>query len=95
MQSAQMQQDTESKYLGFTLQSDVDMNTEVNKRTQCGWNNWSNMSGILRDKSIPPHVKRNIHNMIVQPAMLHGMETVPVTRSHVNRLELTEMKMYR
>ena len=27
---------TELKYLGSTLQSDGDMNTEVNKRTQCG-----------------------------------------------------------
>ena len=58
------------------------MNTEVNKRTQCGWNNWRKMSGILRDKRIPPHVKGHIHNMIVQPAILHGMETVPVTRSN-------------
>ena len=33
--------------------------------------------------------------MIVQPAMLCGMETVPVTSSHVNKLEVTEMKMCR
>ena len=31
--------------------------------------------------------------MIVQPAMLYGMETVPVTSSHVKKLEVTEMKM--
>ena len=53
------------------------------------------MSGILRDKSIPPHVKGNSHNLIFQPFMLHGMETVPVTISHVKKLELTVMKMYR
>ena len=89
MQSALPPQVTEFKYLGSTLQSDVDMNTEVNKRTQCRWNNWMKMSGILRDKRTPPHVKGNIHNMIVQPAMLHGMETVPVTRSYVKKLEVT------
>ena len=33
--------------------------------------------------------------MIVQPAMLYGMETVPVTSSHVKKLEMTEMKMCR
>ena len=27
-----------------------------------------------------------IHNMIFQPAMLYGMETVPVTSSHVKKL---------
>ena len=34
-----------------------------------------------------------MNKMIVQPAMLYGMETVPVTRSHVKILEVTEMKM--
>ena len=34
---------------------------------------------------VPPHVKGNIHKMIVQPAVLYGMETVPVTSSHVKK----------
>ena len=45
--------------------------------------------GILCDKSIPPQVKGNIHNMIFQPAMLHGVETVPVSKSHVKKLDVT------
>ena len=53
------------------------------------------MSGVLCDKRVPPHVKGKIHNMIVQPAMLYGMEAVPVTSSHVKKLEVTEMKMCR
>ena len=36
MQSAQLPQVTEFKYLGSTLQSDGDMNTEENKRTRGG-----------------------------------------------------------
>ena len=39
------------------------------KRTQCGWNNWRKMAGVLCDKRIPLHVKGNIHNMIVQSAI--------------------------
>ena len=39
--------------------------------------------------------KGKINKMIVQPAMLYGMETVPVTSSHVKKLEVTEMKMCR
>ena len=66
MQSAQLPQVTEFKYLGSTLQSDGDMNAEVNKRTQCGWNNWRKMSGVLCDTRVPPHVKRKIHKMIVK-----------------------------
>ena len=47
------------------------------------------------DKSVPPHVTGNIQNMIVQPAVLYVMETVPVTSAHVKKLEVTEMKMCR
>ena len=39
MQSAQLPQVTDFKYLGSTAQSDGDMSTEINKMTQCGWNN--------------------------------------------------------
>ena len=46
------------------------------------------------DKRLPPHMKGKIHKMIVQPAMLCGMETVPVTSSQVKKLEVTEMKMW-
>ena len=34
-----------------------------------------------------------IINMIVQPAMLYGMDTVPMNSSHVNKLKVAEMKM--
>ena len=81
--------------MGSTLQSDGDMSTEVNKRTPCGWNNWRNMSGVLCDKRLPPHVKGNIHKIIVQPAMLYWIETVPMISSHVKKLEVTKMKMGR
>ncbi len=53
------------------------------------------MYGVLCDKRVPPHVKGNIHKMIVQSAMLYVMETVPMTSSHVKKLEVTEMKMCR
>ena len=95
MQSAQLPQVTEFKYLGSTLQSDGVMSTEVNKRTQCGWNNWGKVSGVLCDKLVPPHVKGKIHTMIGQPAMLYGMETVPVTSYHVKKREVKEMKKCR
>ena len=52
MQSAQLPQVSEFKYLGSTLQSDGYMSTEINKRAQCGWNNWRNMSGVLCDKRV-------------------------------------------
>ena len=53
------------------------------------------MSGVLCNKRAPPHVKEHIHRIIVPPAMLYGMEIVPVTSSYMNKLEVTEMKMWR
>ena len=95
MQSDQLPQVTEFKYMGSTLQNDGDMSSEVNKRTQCGWNTWRKMSGVLCDKRVPPHVKGKIDKTIVQPALLYGMETVPMTRSHLNKLKVTETKICR
>ena len=95
MQSAQLPQVTELKYLGSTRQSDGDMYTEENKRTRCGWNNWNKMPGILFDKRVPSRMKGKIHNVIVQPAILYRMETVPMTSSHVKKLEVTDMKLCR
>ena len=95
MQYAQLPQVTEFKYLRSTLHSDGGMSTEITKRTQCGWNNWRRMSVVICDKRVPPHVKGNIHKMIAQPAMMYGMETVPVTSSNMKKREVTEMKMCR
>ena len=55
-----------------------------NKRTQCGRHNWRKMSGVLCNKRTPPHVRE--FKMIAQPAMLYGMETLPMTSSHMKRL---------
>ena len=48
------------------------------------------------DMRIPPrHVNGKIHKRIVQPAMLHEMETLLMASSHVKKLEGTEMTMCR
>ncbi|XP_070000722.1 uncharacterized protein [Penaeus vannamei] len=52
------------------------------------------MSGFLCDKSIPSKVKGRIH-MGIQPAMLFGMETLPLSARNTKRLEVAEMKMRR
>ena len=53
------------------------------------------MSGVLCDKKMPSKVKGKIYKMVVQPAMLYAMKTVPVTSSQAKKLQVTEMKMCR
>ena len=71
------------------------MSTDINETTQCGWNDWRKMPGVLCGKRVSPDVKGKIHKNIVQPAMQYGMERVLVTISHVKKLEVTDMKMCR
>ena len=67
---------------------------EVNRGIQSGWKNWK-MSGVHCDKKIPPKVKGKVCKMVVQPAILYAMKTVPVTSSQVKKLQVAEMKMCR
>ena len=83
------------KYLGSTIQQDGGVQTEVNRRIQCGWTNWKKMSGVLCDKRIPRSVKGSIYKTVVQPAMLYGMEALPLTSRQTKQLEVTEMRMCR
>ena len=58
-----------------TLQNDGGMRTEINKTTQCGWNNWRKnhrdvRRSIRQESTTTRIVKGKIHKMIVQPAML-------------------------
>ena len=95
LQNAQLPEVTEFKYLGSTLQRDGSAAAEISRRVQSGWNNWKKMSGVLCDKKIPSKVKGKIYKMVVQPAMLYAMETLPVTNIQAKKLEVAEMKMCR
>ena len=50
MQPAELPNNTAFKNVGSTLQSDGDINAEVNKRTLGGWNNWRKISGEARPR---------------------------------------------
>ena len=95
MQDQPLPEATEFKYLGSMLTTDGRVEAEINRRIQAGWNNWRKMSGVLCDKKIPPKVKGKIHQTVVQPAMLYGLETVPQTKKTTQKLEVAEMKMCR
>ncbi|XP_063607578.1 uncharacterized protein LOC134782141 [Penaeus indicus] len=85
----------EGSYLGSTLQADGGVDAEISRRIQSGWNNWKKMSGVLCDKRIPTRVKGKIHQTVIQPAMLYGLETGPQTNKTTKRLKVAEMKMCR
>ena len=95
LRSAQLPLVTEFKYMGSTLQSDGDMSTEINKRTQCGWNNWMKMSSVLCDKRVSPRVKEKSTRLSFIQICCTGWRQCQSLSSHMKKLEVIDMKMCR
>ena len=80
----------EFKYLGSTVQESGSCEREVKRRVQAGWNGWRKVSGVICDRKLPARVrvKEKVHNSVVRPAMVYGLETVMVTKSKWKRWKL-------
>ena len=85
----------EFKYLGLTVQESGSCEREVKKRMQAGWNGWRKGLGVICDKRLPARVKGKVYSSVVRPAMVHGLETVAVTKKQVEEMEVAEMKILR
>ena len=73
----------------------VEMEKEVTFRIQCGWNNWRKVSGVICDRRVPVKVKGKVQKTMVRPAMMYGLEAVPLKKSEEKKMDVAEMKMLR
>ena len=85
----------EFKYLRSTVQESGSCEREVKKRVQAGWNGWRKVSGVICDRRLSARVKRKVYSSVVRPAMVHGLETVAVTKKQMKEVEVAELKMLR
>ena len=85
----------EFKYLGSTVQESGSCERKVKKTVQAGWNGWRKVSVIIGDRRLPVRVKGKVYSLEVRPAMVYGLETVAVTKKHVEEIEVAEMKILR
>ena len=83
------------KYLGSTIEAEGGVEREVNNRIQSGWKSWREVSGVLCDRKMPVKLKGKVFKTVVRPAMLYGLETVPLKKTSERRLDVAEMKMLR
>ena len=83
------------KYLGSLVDERGDVEGEINCRIQAGWKNWREMSGVLCDRKVPVKLKGKVYKTAVRPAMLYGMEALPMKKANENRINVTEMRMLR
>ena len=51
--------------------------------------------GVLCDRNMSLRVKGKVYRTCVRPAMLYGMETVPVTKYQERKFDVAEMSMLR
>ncbi|KAG5597751.1 hypothetical protein H5410_038983 [Solanum commersonii] len=83
------------KYLGSVIQGSGDIDDDVTHRIGVAWMKWRNASGVLCDKKIPPRLKGKFYRVVVRPALLYGAECWPVKNSHVQKMQVAEMRMLR
>ena len=83
------------KYLGTHVDESGGVEREINSRVQAGWKNWRDLSGVLCDRKVPVKVKGKLYKSVVRPALMYGMETLPMKKLNERKMEVTEMKMLR
>ncbi|VDP35289.1 unnamed protein product [Heligmosomoides polygyrus] len=83
------------KYLGSAVASDGNLITEVNSRVSAAWSKWRSLSGVLRNRKIPKHLKLKIYRAVVGPVAMYGTEYWPTTKEVETRLSVMETKMLR
>ncbi|KAK3532193.1 hypothetical protein QTP86_009472 [Hemibagrus guttatus] len=88
LQGEEVKKVQEFKYLGSTVQSNGECGKEVKKRVQAGWNGWRKVSGVLCDRKISARIKGKVYRTVVRPAMLYGLETVPLRKRQESELEV-------
>ena len=90
MRSLELSEVRRFKRFESTLPSNEEDGQKVKKRILSGWNGWRRVSGVIRDKRICAKVKGKMFKSVVKPAMLHGLDTVPVTKRIKNAALLSE-----
>ena len=86
MQGEEVAKVEDFKYLGSTVQSNGECGREVTKRVKAGWNGRRRMSGVMIcDRRVPARVKGKVYKVAVRPAMSYGLETVALTKRHLER----------
>ena len=63
--------------------------TEVSKKG-ASWSKWRQVEGVMSDRHISKKLKGKVLGACVTPAMLYGLETLPVFEKHQHRLQVYE-----
>ena len=73
--SEQLEEMTEYKYLGRLVTSGNEISKDIGQRITSGWRRFGKHSHFLKDRKIPICLKRKIMDTVILPAMTYGAET--------------------
>ncbi|XP_063598187.1 uncharacterized protein LOC134774721 [Penaeus indicus] len=93
MENIEIKKVQEFKHLGSTMDRDGDIHIEVSKRLQSGWKGWRKVSSILCDRNMSAKIKGKVYRTCVRPAIMYGLETIPLTKAAESKMEVAEMRM--
>ena len=62
----------------------------MRRRVQAGANAWRQVEGVMSDRYISKKLKGKVLGECVTPAMLYGLNTLPVSEKHQHRLQVCE-----
>ena len=82
-------------YLGNMLEANGGVAAAVRARIQKAWANWKKMAPLLQLRQLSYKIKGWIYRVVVRSTMMYGMETWPMTKETMYRLECTQMRMLR
>ena len=83
------------KYLGSFLQSDGQVDKEVEARIGAMWAKWKMASGVLCDKRVREEEKGRLYRAVIRPAALYSCATWPTSKKTEHRFATAETKMLR
>ena len=84
------------EYLGTIVHQNGKIKDEVLNRTRKARNMYCSLSNIIfGKKEIQPTTKLQIYNAIIEPTLLYGSESWPVTEGKISSITAIEMKCYR
>ena len=62
------------KYLGFIIQRDGEIDSDVNHRIQAAWLKWRSATGVLCDHNILLWLKGKFYRIAIRSALLYATE---------------------
>ena len=82
-------------YLGKTVTQVVGFLPEIKRRIALGWEAFSKVADVMKNRNDSMNIKKKVHNEYVLPLVVYGSETWALKKAHMELLSVAQRKMER